>query len=252
MKVKIPILKLSVIACICIAPVRVWGQDGEDVKMDRFFAIKLNENLVPLYSQGSSIQGAQGEDVERVKAKAFFRSLLVPGWGQKYLGMGPAGKKFLAAELALWGGWAALRTYGGWVKEDYKNFAALHARVDSKGKEHQFWVDIGNYPSVEDYNLSKRRDRNWGAVYDSPEYCWEWDSGDSRHQFENRRITSDRAFRSSYYVLAGVFLNHLISAVDAARRAGRVTRDVQSSHTYGDWWVGWEWGEVRLVINKKF
>lgn len=161
-------------------------------------------------------------------ARAFFYSLLVPGLGQVYTGAGTMTRVFIASEAALWSLYFTFRTVGNWKEADYKRFAVLHAGVDPSGKNHGYYVNLEHYDSMEAYNQAKLRQRNLNAVYpENQGYEWEWDSRESRLRYENLRVSSDRAFNRALLVTGAVVLNHLASAIDAARaaRKGRIAED---------------------------
>ncbi|HHS12443.1 MAG TPA: hypothetical protein ENN03_01600 [bacterium] len=158
-------------------------------------------------------------------ARAFFYSLLVPGLGQVYAGAGTMTRVFVASEAALWSLYFTFRTVGNWKEADYKRFAVLHAGVDPEGKDRRYYVNLEHYDSMEAYNQAKLRQRNLNAVYPAHEgYEWEWDSRESRLRYESLRVSSDKAFNRALLVTGAVVLNHLASAIDAARaaRKGRI------------------------------
>ncbi len=150
------------------------------------------------------------------RGSIFMKSLLLPGWGQYSLRAKSSARNFLIAEITLWGAVAGFHIYGNWLKEDYIDFAAAHAGVVTAGKKQQFWVDIGNFDSVEDFNEEKLRQGNLAALRDAdgPE-SWRWDSAENRRKFESLRIRSDRAYERSNFSVFAVVANHLVSAIHA-------------------------------------
>jgi hypothetical protein len=147
---------------------------------------------------------------------AFMRSLLIPGWGQLRGGAKPAARNFLAAEVLLWSGFAALEVYGGWLKNDYKLFSANHAGAQIFGKDDQFFVEMGNFISVEEYNQNRLRRRDVEGLYDPATYFWRWDTDANRQKFFNLRKRSDKAYARAELVAAAVIANHIVSGIHAA------------------------------------
>ncbi len=184
----------------------------------------------PLYSSLSFQQPAKHdnnqatEGMSKQKGKAFIRSLLLPGAGEKYLGKKSIAKAFLITEITLWAGYFAFQKYGDWIRDDAYAFAATHSGALTEGKPSQFFVDIGNYSDTNTYNDAKQRMRQFDKVYNSEEYFWQWDEDLHRRQFENMRIASDRAINRSVFVLGGIFANHLLSAVDAVWQTHRYNK----------------------------
>ena len=90
-----------------------------------------------------SDQNTDGE--YKVRGKAFIRSLVLPGAGERYLGKKTLANTFLIAEISLWVGYFAFKSYGKWVREDALAFAATHSGAITDGKPSQFFIDIGNH-----------------------------------------------------------------------------------------------------------
>jgi hypothetical protein len=154
-------------------------------------------------------------------AGAFWRSLLIPGWGQWYAGRPSSGARFAAAELALWGGYVACQRLEGRRRDNYRAYAAEHARARLEGKDRQFVDDVGFYQSWLEHNQQARfEDGPEAFVYpDGPEFFWEWDQDPSRLQFRDMHNAAESAGRQAVYATGLVIVNHLIAAVHASRSA---------------------------------
>jgi hypothetical protein len=92
--------------------------------------------LLLLLPAGASAGKGQG---------AFWRSLLVPGWGQRYATGG--GGRFFAAELAFWGGYLGFERLREVRRDQYRAFAAAHADARPQGKDGEYFDDLGFYQS---------------------------------------------------------------------------------------------------------
>jgi hypothetical protein len=147
---------------------------------------------------------------------AFLRSAVIPGWGQRRAGANTAARNFFVAEVLLWSGFASLQVYGHWLKNDYKLFAATHAGVELADKDDQFFVDAGNFISVDEFNQSRLRRRDVEGLYDPATHAWKWDTEANQLKFANLRKRSERSFSRSNLVVAGVLANHIISGIHAA------------------------------------
>ncbi|MCG3119900.1 MAG: hypothetical protein ALAOOOJD_02453 [bacterium] len=152
---------------------------------------------------------------------AFMRSLAIPGWGQRRAGAKTAARNFFVTEVLLWGGFASLEFYGNWLKDDFKLFAATHAGAEISGKDEQFFVDLGNFSSVDEFNQNRLRRRDTEGLYDPATHFWRWDTDPNRQKFFNMRKRSDKAFARAELVAAGVIANHIISGIHAAWLAHR-------------------------------
>jgi len=152
---------------------------------------------------------------------AFMRSMLIPGWGQRRGGARTAARNFFVAEALLWSGFAALEVYGGWQKNDFKLFSASHAGAQISGKDEQFFVELGNFISVDEYNQARLRRRDVEGLYDPATHFWRWDTDANRQKFFNMRKRSDKAYARAELVAAGVIANHIVSGIHAAWIAHR-------------------------------
>jgi hypothetical protein len=147
-------------------------------------------------------------------------SLLLPGMGELYAGGFSSGRYFLAAEGLLWLTYIGFDVYASSVRTDARTFAVSHAGIDPAGKQDQYYVDIGNFMNIDEYNQKKLRDRDLALVYDpAAGYAWQWDSDASRANFKDLRIKSDQVFNNMRYVGAAILVNHIASAINAARTA---------------------------------
>ena len=152
---------------------------------------------------------------QKSKGKAFLFSLLLPGAGEYYLGHKTLAKTFFITELVLWTGYFSFRAYSDWKRDDMYIFAATHADANIEDKQPQYFVDLGNYNDIYQYNDSKQRRGEFFKVYSEEEYYWYWDSAENRNKFEQMRIYSDRAHNRSIFTVGGIIANHIISAIDA-------------------------------------
>jgi len=145
-------------------------------------------------------------------------SLLLPGMGELYAENFASGKFFLIAEGALWLGYAGMEIQANGMREDARVYAVAHAGIDAAGKDDQFFVDIGNFLTTDDYNDKKLRDREPDKVYDPlAGYSWRWGTDAARMTFREERIASETMYNNQKFVGAAILINHLISAINAAR-----------------------------------
>jgi len=187
---------------------------------------------------------------------AFLRSLLIPGWGQRAAGAPKAARNFFVADVALWTGFASFQIYGNWIEDDYHLLAAQHAGVNPTGKDDQFFVNVGNYASVDDYNQSRLQRRDVQGLYDPAENYWKWDLESNQQRFDRLRVRSDRAYDHAELVIAAVLANHIISGIHAAWKAHRRASLLDdASHPHGPTpYFGFKGTskEIRLVAMLKF
>ena len=142
------------------------------------------------------------------------RSAILPGWGETVLGNKKRARIFTLAEVTLWTACLGAYTFSYHQALEYESFAVEHAGVDVNGKNHKYWVDIGNYIDLEHHNAEHLRWRIMDELYDQDDE-WIWDSASNMKKFEAMRINSDILAKRGMDILVAVAVNHIISAIDA-------------------------------------
>ena len=101
-------------------------------------------------------------------------------------------------------------------ESNYQAYAAQHAGVSPIGKNRQYWIDIGNYSSIDQFNEEHLRWRDFNAVYEQDKnWNWAWNDDGNRIFFEKMRIKADTWKLRASFLIGGMVLNHIISAIDA-------------------------------------
>ena len=150
------------------------------------------------------------------KLDPVFKSLIIPGWGQKTLGKPKRARFYNYIESGTLLTLISSSTFSNIEKKNYKAFASRHAGISSSGKDHKYWVDIGNYNSINAYNDEHLRNREIDDLYsDDNRWSWGWDLELNRKIFENKRIRSDQLELFATFSVGALILNHLISSIDA-------------------------------------
>ncbi len=192
--------------------------------------LELQTRLVETPMSGISSDSKPPE--HRSPTLAALASFVVPGLGELYAGRYDLGKYSTISEVSLWVLYTGLELYSNQVRNDAINYAKVYAGADVAGKSSQFFVDIGNFLNTEDYNIKKVHDGTYGLIYSNPSYQWQWQSDANRAEFKNLRIKADSYLNYGRYTLAVIFLNHLISAIDAGRLAANF--NASAATTLGD------------------
>jgi hypothetical protein len=170
---------------------------------------KINANLSSMNSAGYKSAG-----------RAFLYSLILPGLGEAYTGHDNYTKFFLTVEATGWGIYLLNNMQVVSGTEDYKNYAVDHAGLDRAGKDAQYWINVGKYNTIYDYNEQRRRERDVSGIYSENEQnFWRWDSYNNRLYYDWKRIQTRELERKQVYIIGGLVLNHLLSAINALRLA---------------------------------
>ncbi len=165
-----------------------------------------------------------GQEKPKKNLNPVLQSALLPGWGQKSLNYSDRSRVFTYVESGLVLSIIGSTTYANILKKNYIAYAVAHAAVSSSGKSHEYWVDIGNFATIEDYNDEHLRNREMDDIYEvSPQWGWVWDTDSHRDFFEQKRILSDQMKQVASFGVGAMILNHMVSAIDALylKRIGR-------------------------------
>jgi hypothetical protein len=197
---------------------------------------------------------ASGYNNKKISAgKVFFYSLLIPGLGEATLKKGGYTKFFLSVETILWGIYVTNRLKVKWNTQDYKSYAAQHAGINGRGKDDQYWINIGKYDNIYAYNEQRRKDRNVQEIYqnEADDY-WYWDNKEDRLYYDEKRIkTRQMEIRNTYFI-GGIILNHVVSAINALRLARKHNRHLKDLTWELDFQMDQESGTTTLSLIRKF
>ena len=144
------------------------------------------------------------------------KSFLLPGWGEYTLEKPNRGRIFILSETALWTSFAGALIVSNNYTDLFQAYAADYAGVETSGKDRQFWVDVGNYESLNGHNEEHLRFRDYDAIYPmNSEWHWEWTSEEKRLQYRDYRVASDTWNLGAKFIAGSIVINHIISAIDA-------------------------------------
>jgi TM2 domain-containing membrane protein YozV len=161
------------------------------------------------------------EEKKKSVTRAVLYSLLLPGAGQFYVEEQNRGKIFLGTEFTFWSGFFAFRTYGSWLKKEYKSYAAVHANAIIQGKSDEFFKDLTYYINRDEYNkLGPLYFGKESPVYPETDFWnWQWESQQAQKHYREMRNKSKSSYRKALYMVGLAMANRLVSAVDAFRLA---------------------------------
>ena len=144
-------------------------------------------------------------------------SLLLPGMGELYAGAYDVGKYFTIADGLLWGTFIGMEVYSNWQENNYQTYAAANADVDNSNKDADYYSTIGNYTSVFSYNEEKALERNYDEMLDPETDFWKWNTTAERQTYRDMWTSSEQTSNDIRFVIGGLILNRIASAVNAAR-----------------------------------
>jgi len=160
-----------------------------------------------------------GDGKKATRGGAMLRSLLVPGWGESYLGYHGTARAFFWTDVALWATVIGFEAYSRWKEDQFMSFGATHSGAQMNGKMDRFYADLGDYMNTEEYNDAKLRQRAFDDLYTDPAYFWAWDADANRQEYDDIRIQSGSAHNKIFFFIGAAALNRLISAIDTGKKA---------------------------------
>lgn len=191
--------------------------------------LELGTKLFETNGNSSSMESTSETGGRKSPTLAAIASFAIPGLGELYAGRYDIGKYSTIAEISLWAIYTGVELYSNQVRNDAISYAQVYAGADVSGKSSQFFVDMGNFLNTNDYNVKKIHDGYYGLIYSGPSYQWQWASDADRARFKNLRIKADTYLNYGRYTLAAIFLNHLVSAIDAARLVANLNASAETS-----------------------
>lgn len=153
---------------------------------------------------------------------AFFRSLILPGWGHYYTDSDNWGRGalHLGADILLISGYAGLTIRSSNLEEKFITLANLRAGVDIDGRGRTFQLAIADFNNLQEYNNFQLRSRNWNGLIDEvPENEWSWISEEDRLKYNELRADREAARNQLPAIAALLVLNRVLSAVNAYSKA---------------------------------
>jgi len=247
------IMKLIYIIIFFVLSISVLAQEKPVIEFKNENLIQLNkfEQLNNRYNSEFQFEDQQRE--KKSVGKAFFYSLLLPGMGEAYVGNSTYTKIFLSLEVVAWGFFLGNYQHVSWLQKDYENYAHQHANVSKNSKDDQYWIDIGKYDNIYEYNEQRRRDRDVDNIYkENNLYFWQWDSHANRLDYDGKRIHAKDLENDDIYYMGAIVLNHLVSAINALRLAKAYNRNLKEN----GWMMGVKFDDynnsLSLSINQPF
>lgn len=177
-------------------------------------------------------------------------SLLLPGAGHLYAGRMDVGKYFLTAEAGLWLGIIGINIYGNAVRDDSRSFAVVHSGINKSGKDDDFFVNIGLFNNIYEYNNYRLSRGEYDKIYDINSHYWNWDLNANREIYDEQRKKSERIYNSDRIISAGLIINRIVSAVSAFLLTNS-SNDVKVSSGYNNFINGMPTG-LEIKITKNF
>lgn len=144
-------------------------------------------------------------------------SLLLPGMGELYGGDYSLGKYLTIADAVFWGGVIGFNVYGSNQEDNYKSYAESIGGVNVSGKDGQYFADISEYVSIEQFNTEQEKYRDFENLYNEETHYWNWGDNKTRQEYRGMWSKSEGAYNNVRFAVGALVLNRVISAINAVR-----------------------------------
>jgi hypothetical protein len=142
----------------------------------------------------------------------------LPGAGQRYVGENSAWL-YAAVEAAGWGGWWWYRRDAGRLRDRAEGVAGV-PEDPAAGWSFERWSQATEGDAGELVALYRvDREAFYNSIASDPRYVAGWATDEARAEFGALRIRADSRLSRSRQISTGIWLNHLVSAVNALRAA---------------------------------
>ena len=163
---------------------------------------------------------------------AIVYSLLLPGMGELYADAYDSGVYFTVADGVLWGTYIGMNVYGNWQKDRYIAYAQTNGGITTENKDEAYYATIGEYLDIDQYNDEKAFEYNFNEMYDTEKYFWKWNTSEERKNYRSMWVSSEQTFNDMRFVVWGLLLNRVVSAINAVRLVSRYNNNLSQE-------VGW-------------
>jgi hypothetical protein len=228
------LITLIILTNICAAQLSDTKTDNT-VKFNTFKFAAFNKKGL-LKSELFFRDSGKTEAIKTVKKSkkspglALIYSLVVPGMGQLYTNRFDIGKYFLISEAALWLGYASFTIYGNWLKNDAYNYAIIHAGINKNGKDDDFFINIGNYDNVDQYNNERLLYGEYDKLYSAANgWGFWWDTPENRRRYREDRIAGERTLNDRIFITGAILLNHVISGISALILTNKYNDEIEKT-----------------------
>lgn len=154
-------------------------------------------------------------------------SAIMPGWGEWILHKKNEARTFFIIEGSLWVSYYTFNWYGHKLERSSRIFAFEHAGANPLRDDMEYYDNLEDYNSSDEYNLLVERD---ASLYypDDPvrqqEYIqkygyfgddqWEWDTLASRNFYWQRRRDARENLRRASFMTGFMIINRIVSVIN--------------------------------------
>ncbi|MBN2572020.1 MAG: hypothetical protein JXA68_07830 [Ignavibacteriales bacterium] len=182
---------------------------------------------------------------------AILYSLLLPGMGELYAGDYSFGKYLTITDGVLWGTVAGFSIYGNWQRDNYQSFAEVYGKINLNNKDDDYYANIGNYLSIDDYNREMELNRDFDEMYNPETHYWSWDSKTERSKYRKMWVASTEAFNNTRFIIGALIVNRVISVINAVRCVSNYNKNLEQELSW-NLYIGLEQPNMPSEVSVNF
>ncbi len=156
-------------------------------------------------------------------------SAIMPGWGEMILQRKNEARTFFVVEGTLWFSYYTFTLLGKKMEKSSMIFAFEHANANPLREDREYFDNLEDYDSSDDYNLMVERDASLYYPNDPQkqqayieEHCyygedtWDWDTITSRNMYWEKRRVGRENLRRASFMTGFMLINRLVSVLNVA------------------------------------
>lgn len=203
---------------------------SQEIEQKNFLELQAKINSEEIYSDETISNQIIFE--KKNTGLAILYSLLLPGMGELYAGDYSFGKYLTITDGILWGTVAGFSIYGNWQRDNYQSYAQVYGKINLDNKDEDYYANIGNYMSIEDYNREMELNRDFDKIYNPTTHFWSWDTKAERSKYRKMWVSSTEAFNNIRFVVGALIINRIISVINAVRLVSKYNKNLEQE-------IGW-------------
>lgn len=182
---------------------------------------------------------------------AFFRSLVLPGWGHHYIDKTnwKRGQLHMAADVVMILTYAGIRVQNGHLQNNLETFVRSNADIDLASRNRELFLAVGDFDNLQEYNDYQMRTRNWdNLLEDIPNNRWNWTSNEARFDYNDMRKRIDNNENQLPALLTLMVVNRVVSGISAFAQARNYAKNIpEAGFSYVN-----QFGEPGFTASLKF
>lgn len=180
--------------------------------------------LSSFYSQSLS-----GDSDKKSYGLSILYSALLPGMGELYAGDYSSGKYYTIADGLLIGAAIGFDLYSTHQINLYKSYGRDQGAFKYNQENDEFFTNAGLYLNADDYNNAMLLRGETNSLIDKNKYDWSWSDSQARSKYRELWKKAENAKNNIRFVVGAMFVNRVISAINAVRVAKNYNKGVQLS-----------------------